>query len=231
MIKTLLWDLDNTLLDFPAAEHAAIRQAFAAFHLGPCPEDRIARYAALNDRYWKQLERGEITKAELLTQRFVEFFQTEGIAGPDPAAFNRTYQNYLGETVIFLDHSDALLRDLHGQVRQYLVTNGARRVQEKKLARSGLGAFLDGLFISEDIGAEKPSLDFFRPVLQALGDPPREELRLVGDSLTSDMAGGLRAGIPCCWYNPKGAPLPPDMAIRYDIRDLNEVRAIVANTP
>ena len=161
----------------------------------------------------------------------MEFFQAEGIAGPDPAAFNRTYQDYLGETVVFLDHSDALLRDLHGQVRQYLVTNGARRVQEKKLARSGLGAFLDGLFISEDIGAEKPSLDFFRPVLQALGDPPREELLLVGDSLTSDMAGGLRAGIPCCWYNPKGVPLPPDMAIRYDIRDLNEVRAIVANTP
>ena len=85
MIKTLLWDLDNTLLDFPAAERQAIQQAFAAFRLGPCPEDRVARYAALNDRYWKRLERGEITKAQLLTQRFVEFFQAEGIAGPDPA--------------------------------------------------------------------------------------------------------------------------------------------------
>ena len=209
MIKTLLWDLDNTLLDFPAAERQAIQQAFAAFRLGPCPEDRVARYAALNDRYWKRLERGEITKAQLLTQRFVEFFQAEGIAGPDPAAFNRVYQDYLGETVVFLDHSDALLRDLHGQVRQYLVTNGARRVQEKKLARSGLGAFLDGLFISEDIGAEKPSLDFFRPVLQALGGPaPGGAPPGGGLPHQRHGRGDSGRGSPAAGTIPKGPPSP-----------------------
>ena len=179
MIRVLLWDIDNTLLDFPAAERLALQAAFRDFALGPCPEDRVARYAALNAGYWRQLERGEITKAELLTQRFQVFFQQEGLPCPDPAAFNRTYQDYLGETVVFLDHSDQLLRDLHSQVKQYAVTNGSQRVQEKKLARSGLGAWLDGVFISETLGAEKPSLDFFQPVLQAIwplgagGDPPR----------------------------------------------------------
>ena len=158
MIRVLLWDIDNTLLDFPAAERLALQAAFRDFALGPCPEDRVARYAALNAGYWRQLERGEITKAELLTQRFQVFFQQEGLPCPDPAAFNRTYQDYLGETVVFLDHSDQLLRDLHSQVKQYAVTNGSQRVQEKKLARSGLGAWLDGVFISETLGAAKPSL-------------------------------------------------------------------------
>ena len=227
MIRVLLWDIDNTLLDFPAAERLALQAAFRDFALGPCPEDRVARYAALNAGYWRQLERGEITKAELLTQRFQVFFQQEGLPCPDPAAFNRTYQDYLGETVVFLDHSDQLLRDLHSQVKQYAVTNGSQRVQEKKLARSGLGAWLDGVFISETLGAEKPSLDFFQPVLQAIGPWAREEILLVGDSLTSDMAGGNRAGIPCCWYNPQGQPIPGDLDIRYDIRNLNEVREIV----
>ena len=138
MIRVLLWDIDNTLLDFPAAERLALQAAFRDFALGPCPEDRVARYAALNAGYWRQLERGEITKAELLTQRFQVFFQQEGLPCPDPAAFNRTYQDYLGETVVFLDHSDQLLRDLHSQVKQYAVTNGSQRVQEKKLAQPGL---------------------------------------------------------------------------------------------
>ena len=96
MIRVLLWDIDNTLLDFPAAERLALQAAFRDFALGPCPEDRVARYAALNAGYWRQLERGEITKAELLTQRFQVFFQQEGLPCPDPAAFNRTYQDYLG---------------------------------------------------------------------------------------------------------------------------------------
>ena len=206
MIRVLLWDIDNTLLDFPAAERLALQAAFRDFALGPCPEDRVARYAALNAGYWRQLERGEITKAELLTQRFQVFFQQEGLPCPDPAAFNRTYQDYLGETVVFLDHSDQLLRDLHPQVKQYAVTNGSQRVQEKKLARSGLGTWLDGVFISETLGAEKPSLDFFQPVLQAIGPWAREEILLIGDSLTSDMAGATGPASPAAGTTPRGSP-------------------------
>lgn len=117
---------------------------------------------------------------------------------------------------------------LRGRVKQYAVTNGTRTAQERKLARSGLGDLFDGVFISEVVGAEKPSLDFFRPVLEAIGPYDREELLLIGDSLTSDMEGGSRAGIPCCWYNPKGLPRPDRPVIRYEVRNLNQVREIVA---
>ena len=222
MIRVLLWDIDNTLLDFPAAERLALQAAFRDFALGPCPEDRVARYAALNAGYWRQLERGEITKAELLTQRFQVFFQQEGLPCP------------VVQFVVFALVSAVTLAVMVPTLvkrrasKKPPVTNGSQRVQEKKLARSGLGAWLDGVFISETLGAEKPSLDFFQPVLQAIGPWAREEILLIGDSLTSDMAGGNRAGIPCCWYNPQGQPLPGDLDIRYDIRNLNEVREIVA---
>ena len=228
MIRVLLWDVDNTLLDFPAAERRALQETFAQFRLGPCPEDRVERYAALNASYWRRLERGEITKAQLLPGRFQEFFQREGIACTDYDQVNAAYQCHLGDTVVFLDQSYDLVRDLRGRVKQYAVTNGTRTAQERKLARSGLGDLFDGVFISEVVGAEKPSLDFFRPVLEAIGPYDREELLLIGDSLTSDMEGGSRAGIPCCWYNPKGLPRPDRPVIRYEVRNLNQVREIVA---
>ena len=197
MIRVLLWDVDNTLLDFPAAERRALQETFAQFRLGPCPEDRVERYAALNASYWRRLERGEITKAQLLPGRFQEFFQREGIACTDYDQVNAAYQCHLGDTVVFLDQSYDLVRDLRGRVKQYAVTNGTRTAQERKLARSGLGDLFDGVFISEVVGAEKPSLDFFRPVLEAIGPYDREELLLIGDSLTSDMEGGSRAGTRC----------------------------------
>ena len=162
MIRVLLWDVDNTLLDFPAAERRALQETFAQFRLGPCPEDRVERYAALNASYWRRLERGEITKAQLLPGRFQEFFQREGIACTDYDQVNAAYQCHLGDTVVFLDQSYDLVRDLRGRVKQYAVTNGTRTAQERKLARSGLGDLFDGVFISEVVGAEKPSLDFFQ---------------------------------------------------------------------
>lgn len=227
MIRALLWDLDNTLLDFSAAEHTALQATFADFGLGPCSEERVARFSALNIGWWHRLERGEITKAELLPGRFLDFFQTENIPFTDGVGFNDAYQDHLGDTIVFLDDSYHLVQDLKGQVKQYAVTNGTRRAQVRKLAKSGLGDLLDGVFISEEVGAEKPSEDFFRPVLQAIGPYEKAELLLIGDSLTSDMEGGHRAGIPNCWYNPKGLPKPSHLSIRYDIRHLDQVRQIL----
>ena len=224
MLRIVLWDLDNTLLDFPAAERAALQATFADFHLGPCPDDRVARFSALNARWWHRLERGEVTKAQLLPQRFQEFFRAEGIGCTDYDGFNAAYQDHLGDTVVFLDHSDQVVRTLKDRgVKQYVVTNGTRRAQERKLAKSGFDRLLDGVFISEDLGAEKPSVDFFRPVLAAVGPCGKEEILLVGDSLTSDMEGARRAGIPSAWYNPKGEPVPLTLGIRYDIRHLAQV--------
>ena len=223
MIDVILWDVDGTLLDFLAAEQAAM----AHFGLGPLTPERLARYSALNRVYWQRLERGELTKPQVLVGRFREFFAGEGLSPDLARPFNARYQEKLGDTVRFQDGADKLVARLRGRVRQYAATNGTRVAQERKLRRSGLDRQLDGVFISELLGAEKPSPAFFDQVLAAIGPVDRRRVLMVGDSLTSDMAGGLGAGLRCCWYNPQRLPAPPDLALDYVISDLNEVEGLL----
>lgn len=226
-INTLLWDLDGTLLDFLASEKVALRQCFALFGLGACDDDRVARYSAINVHHWERLERGELTKSQVKLGRFEEFFAAEGIDTALAAPFDEAYEERLGSTVVFLDDSYEVVKRLRGRVRQYVVTNGTEKVQIQKLTRSGLGELLDGVFISDVIGAQKPSPVFFDRVLAKLGNPDRRRVMVVGDSLTGDMQGGMNAGIVCCWYNPEKAPRPEQYRIDYEIADLNEVEALI----
>ena len=227
MITTILWDVDRTLLDFDAAEHAAIQSLFADFGLGECSEEMVARYSVLNMKYWEKLERGEITKPQVLVGRFEEFFAAEGI---DPALaprFNDAYQLRLGDTIVYRDDSYEIVKSLRGRVRQYVVSNGTIVAQTKKLERSGLGALMDGVFLSEQLGAEKPKKEFFDQVFAAIAPVNRAETMIVGDSLTSDIRGGNHAGIVTCWYNPEHANAPEGYCIDHEISDLHEVCALL----
>ncbi len=227
MIKAILWDIDGTLLNFEAAERNALRACFRKFGLGECPDDMLKRYSAINQTYWRGLENGRLTREQVLTGRFREFFASEGLPEPDIAALNGAYQLLLGETVRFQDDSYNVVRRLRSKVKQYAVTNGTRAAQERKLAKSGLAELLDGVFISEDLGAEKPSPLFFRRVFSRLPPCGAGEAVIVGDSLTSDMRGGNNAGILCCWYNPEKKPAPDDLRIDFNIRRLDEVEELV----
>lgn len=227
MITTLLWDVDGTLLDFDAAERAAIRTLFQKYALGTCTEEMLRRYAQINKSYWERLERKEVSKPELLVGRFRDFFTAEGI---DPAlaeTFNRDYQLSLGDTIVFRDDSYALVASLRGKVKQYAVSNGTVTAQSKKLRLSGLGALMDGVFLSEEVGVEKPDSLFFERVFAQIGPVNRARTMIVGDSLTSDMLGGCRAGIVTCWYNPGHAPRPAGLRIDHEITQLQEVCALL----
>lgn len=227
MIKVILWDIDGTLLSFKKAEHAAIQSCFETFALGPCTEEMIERYSVLNLSYWKRLERGEITKAALLVERFVEFFENEGVVCGDPAGFNAEYQVRLGDTICFNDDGYELVKGLKGKVLQYAVTNGTKVAQDRKLSRSGLEQLFDGIFISDAVGYEKPAVEFFDRVFASIPPCKKEEMLIVGDSLTSDMKGGNNAGIRTVWYNPQGAPNTNGVAIDYEIKDLREILEIL----
>ena len=226
MIRVILWDIDGTLLDFAAAERVAIRGCFATFGLGECTDEMLARYSVINRQHWEKLERKELTKPQVLIGRFEVFFAEEGLVA-DCAAFNDEYQIRLGDTVCFHDDGYKLVQQLKGRVRQYAVTNGTKVAQQRKLRNSGLDVLLDGVFISEDIGVEKPGVEFFHPVWKTIGSYAPDEVLIVGDSLTSDMQGGNNAGIRCCWYNPKGVPAPEHLKIDYNIRDLREILTIL----
>lgn len=227
MIKVILWDIDATLLDFLAAEKAAIRFCFEKHGLGTCTDEMLARYTVINKRYWEMLERGEMSKPEILVNRFKEFFATEGIETDCAKEFNETYQVALGDTICFRDHGYELVEKLQGSYRQFAVTNGTFVAQERKLRKSGLGEMMEEAFISDLIGFEKPSIEFFDHVFEKIGRYEKDEVIIVGDSLTSDMQGGNNAGILCCWYNPEHLENTKNVRIDYEIDDLWQLEEIL----
>ena len=227
MISTILWDVDGTLLDFIAAEKAAIKTLFKEFNLGQCSDEMIKRYSEINKGYWQRLERGEITKQEVLLGRFKEFFESEGLDSSVAEEFNSLYQLRLGDTIVYHDNSLEIIRSLKGRVRQYVVSNGTVEAQSKKLRLSGLGELMDGIFLSEHIGVEKPNIEFFNKVFEEIGPADRSSIMIAGDSLTSDIQGGNNAGIVTCWYNPQGDKAEDKYAIDYEISDLHQIYEIL----
>ncbi len=226
MFTTLLWDVDGTLLDFKAAEKAAIADCFEQFGIPPYTPEMIARYSQINQYYWEQLELGNVEKPKMLVQRFADFFEEYKIPC-DPQAFNTLYQSQLGEHVVFFPYALEILQKNKGKYKQYAVTNGTETAQRKKLKKSGLDQVFDGIFISDLLGAEKPDPAFFNQVFDAIGNPPKEEILIIGDSLSGDIKGGNNAGISTCWFNPKGSPKSMDVAIDFEISSLKEVLNIV----
>lgn len=227
MIKVLLWDIDGTILNFLAAEKEAMKKCFEVCGLGVCTDEMIERYSKINKKYWEMLERGELTKAEVLIGRFQEFFESEGIVTDCASQFNQEYQVRLGDTICFHDDAYELLKSLRGTIKQYAVTNGTKVAQDKKLNLSGLREIFDDVFISEELGVEKPGIGFFEKVWDRIGRYKSDEVMIIGDSLTSDMRGGNNAGILCCWYNPKKVVNDKGVRIDYEIDDLQKVREII----
>ena len=226
LIRIILWDIDGTLLDFLAAEKAAIRRCFELFNLGECSDAMLADYSAINLRYWEMLERGEMSKPRILVERFKTFFAKYDLNVGVAEAFNAEYQIRLGDTIAFYPTALETVRALKGVLSQYAVTNGTKTAQTRKLERSGLGKLLDGVFISDCIGAEKPSKAYFDAVFAAIGSPARDEVLIVGDSLTSDMRGGVDAGIKTCWFNPKLKPRPDNIRPDFEIDRLDKVLSL-----
>ena len=227
MIEIVLWDVDGTLLDFKAAEKAAIRTLFTEFGLGECTEAMLARYSEINTAFWKRLEKNELSREQVLLGRFEKFFAENGIDAGIVPAFNEKYQLSLGDTIVYRDDSLNIVKALKGKVKQYTVSNGTVAAQTKKLERSKLGDWMDGIYLSEKLGIEKPNAGFFEKVFSEICPDDRSKVMIVGDSLTSDIRGGMNAGIKTCWYNPEKRPVPGNYRIDYVISDLHEVIALL----
>lgn len=225
MIKTLLWDVDGTLLDFLQAEKYGMRKCLAEIGV-ELTDGMLECYSAINRSWWEKLERGEATRRDVFVERLREFFARYDIVYDDYDRFNARYQEALGEAAFPIDNCIALFEKLKPHFRMYFVTNGSKRAQELKLAKSGLDRYADGIFISEVVGHQKPSKAFFDVVKERTGYAEEETL-IIGDSLSSDMQGGNNAGILCCWYNPKEAGRNGDVRIDYEIKNLWDLCGIL----
>lgn len=229
MIKTLLWDVDGTLLDFGKSESYGIRKCFEKFGLGECTDEMLIRYSKINHKYWQMLERGELTKPQVLAGRFQEFFKLENIGFNRIDDFNLEYQYSLGDKVFFCENAFETISSLKGEYNQYAVTNGTYIAQERKLTQSGLINIFDDVFISDKIGFEKPNIEFFNAVQQKIGKFNKNEVMIIGDSLSSDMQGGNNADILCCWYNPHNAEVKNNIRIDFEIKDISDIIEILKN--
>ncbi len=223
--KYLLFDADNTLFDFAACERAAL---FATFkNAGIILDDeKIACYSRINDSFWKALERGEVTKEALRYKRFESFCAEYGFK-LDAREIASEYLRLLGLQIEMMDGAVETLEYYSPKYELYLITNGIKSVQTSRLAKSGLYKYFLNVFISEELGAEKPSKAYFDAVAAAIHDFNKDEALIIGDSLTSDIRGGINYGIDTCWMNINGAEVPEDMDITYTVKSLFELKNII----
>jgi len=228
MYKYLLWDLDGTILDFKAAEKSAIRALFKKYNIGECTDEMIDQYSKINERYWQALERGEMTKPQILVGRFEEFFGLIGVDTSISSDFNNDYQTTLGDFVVFEKDAMEVLNAQKGKYRLIAVTNGTKIAQDKKLRTSKLIDVFDAVYISEDVGVEKPNKEYFDYVFEKEGIIDLSEVLIIGDSLTSDIKGGNNAGIDTCWYNRFNAENTKGVSVTYEIKELGEIKEVTA---
>lgn len=202
----LLLDMDGTFLDFEATQRQAFMTAMKD-HGYPTAEGGYATYCRINHGLWEAFERGEIDKPTLLSTRFGRLFDALGIEG-DGAAFEREYQRLLGEGHDLMEDAWEVLEALSKTYPLYVVTNGVESTQRNRLRLSGIERFMTRIFISEAIGWQKPQKEFFAYCFSHMEEAHREKMLIVGDSLTSDIQGGINAGIDTCWFNPAGKEKP-----------------------
>lgn len=190
---TLLMDADNTLLDFTRSEHDAIAETFAHFGL-PHDDATIAIYSEVNDAHWKMLERGEIEKKVLMWKRFEAFCARTGLEA-DPCALAADYLKTLSTKSYMIEGAQEVCAELAKKCRMYVITNGDKRVQQGRFTPSPLAKYFDRVYISEEVGFEKPDIRYFEAVMKDIPDFDPAATLVVGDSLTSDIRGGIRAGL------------------------------------
>jgi len=220
---TLLFDSDDTLLNFQAAEKQAKSSLFSTFAPAVYPEI-MSVFNTINRRLWVAYENGEISKADIYSRRFSETFAEYNLPMPD-IDLSEYYQDRLAENHDLIPHVNDVLKALHGRYALYIITNSQKSTQERRLRESGIDKYFGKFFISEEMGTQKPSAKFFDMVFDELGISRKEAL-IIGDSYSSDITGGINAGVDTCWLNTKGS-VPTGEAPTYEIKSLTELLEIL----
>ena len=226
MIRNVLFDLDDTLFDFHKAEKIALTKTLVHFGIDPT-EETLALYSTINAAHWKRLELGEISREEVKVGRYRELFETIGVEC-DPVKATAYYESMLAIGHYFMPGAPELLEELYRKYRLYIVSNGTAKVQEGRIGSSGIAKYMDGIFISQILGANKPDKQFFDICFAEIPDFSLSETVIIGDSLSSDIKGGINAGLTTVWFNPKGIENDNDIKPDYTIKELSEVPGLLS---
>ena len=225
MIEFLFLDLDDTILDFHKAERIAINKTLGEFGLEPT-EEVLGRYHLINKAHWEMLERGELTRAEVQWKRFDVLFREFGVVA-DPHECAVRYMQNLSVGHYFLPGAEETVEYLSKKYRLFLASNGNASVQKGRMTSANLYRFFEQVFVSEEIGHNKPSKAYFDAAFTRIPGFDPEKALMVGDSLTSDIKGGNNAGIRTCWVNPGHAPVKPGIHVDFEIEALHQLPALL----
>ena len=225
MFRFVLFDLDDTILDFLKSEEEALAKTLLQLGIEPT-EAVVSAYSRINLAQWKMLERGEITRDALKIRRFRLLFEELGL-DCDAEAARVSYEENLSRTCYFVPNACLLLDKLMGKYRMFIVSNGITAVQNGRIAASGIAKYFEKIFLSEEIGVVKPQKEFFARCFAEIPDFNPDEAIIIGDSLSSDIRGGINAGIKTCWFNYRNAPTDPDTVPDFETRDLREISKIL----
>lgn len=223
---TLLFDADGTLFDYRRSSFGALRETLE--YLGaPFSEEINETYQRINQSLWDELEQGKITREELRVRRFERFFLTQNIPVERADEADKFYMNVLGGGNYLLPGAEELIKSLFGKYKIYIITNGTSSVQRKRFNGSAICDFLDDIFISDEIGIQKPMKGYFDYVTEHIPEKELRNMLIIGDSLTSDIQGGNNAGIDTCWFNPSGKDNNSEAKPTYEIKKLTDLYEIL----
>ena len=224
MVEFLFLDLDDTILDFHKAERIALSKTLQELGSEPT-EEVLRRYHAINKWHWEQLEQGKMTREEVLVNRFASLFQEMG-REVDPQLCARTYEKNLSIGHYFLPGAEEAVARLSQKYRLFLASNGTASVQKGRMTSANLYRFFEQVFVSQEIGFNKPAKEYFEACFARIPDFDREKAMIVGDSLTSDIRGGINADIQTVWVNPDKkscGKIKPD----YEIESLSQLENLL----
>ncbi|MGN1419439.1 MAG: YjjG family noncanonical pyrimidine nucleotidase [Acutalibacteraceae bacterium] len=226
---TVLFDLDNTLLDFDADERCALLKTLSENGI-PTDEPVLRRYSAINSALWKQFEKGEITKEDIKNTRFQTLISEFGISTEKtPRQINDCYAEHLTEGGVLIDGAYELCMKIKERGMEiFIVTNGIKQTQQKRMKKSGLNKICKEVFISEKIGFQKPMKEYFDYVLSHIEQKDKSKIVLIGDSLSSDITGAQNAGLDCIWFNRSHAECTLEKAPTYETSGFGEILDILA---
>jgi len=225
MFEFLFLDLDDTILDFQKAEHIALSKTLRSFGLEPT-ERVLKRYNLINKAHWEALERKELTREQVLVGRFQTLFEEMGIT-VEPVSVARAYEDNLSIGHYFLPGAEEAVEALSKKYKLYLASNGTAKVQAGRLKSANISRFFEEVFVSQELGANKPSLEYFEKCFSRIPGFDKSKAIIVGDSLTSDILGGQNAGIATCWVNPHHKEGREDIRVDYEIEALSQLEDLL----
>ena len=225
--KYLLFDLDGTLFDYDIAESTALENTFLQFRFS-YNSKYLDTYREINHLIWQDFENGKIAQKELKTKRFNQLGKSLNL-NLDSSTFSDTYLINLSKGIDLIDSAEELLKKLINKAKLYLITNGLTIVQRPRIENSTIGKYFKNVIISEEVGFAKPQKEIFDLAFELMGNPNKDEVIIIGDSLSSDITGGINYGIDTCWYNPKRNKSDNNIIPTYEIQELKELLKIILN--